>query len=186
MRDMSRQAVVHQVKLLDQQVLDRVAKVESEVLDHVLPRVAVAADYGRLWFGVAAVLVITGRPDARRAAVRGLASLALASPTANLLAKGVFRRVRPAAGRVPQARWLRRTPVSSSFPSGHSASAAAFATGAALEIPALAVPLGGLAALVMASRVVTGVHYPSDVAAGSALGVGAALLTLRWRPRGRR
>jgi undecaprenyl-diphosphatase len=63
------------------------------------------------------------------------------------------------------------------------ASAAAFATGVALEVPALAVPVGGLAAAVGASRVTSRMHYPSDVLAGFALGTAAGLLTLRWWPR---
>jgi undecaprenyl-diphosphatase len=32
------------------------------------------------------------------------------------------------------------------------------------------------------SRVVNGVHYPSDIAGGWAVGVGVAMLTLRWWP----
>jgi undecaprenyl-diphosphatase len=46
-------------------------------------------------------------------------------------------------------------------------------------VPALAVPVGGLAAAVGASRVISRVHYPSDVLAGFALGTAAA----RGRPR---
>jgi membrane-associated phospholipid phosphatase len=176
-------AVVGRLTTFDQGLVDRVARVESELLDHALPRLGAAADYGRLWICIAAVLALTGR-DGRRAAVRGLVSLGVASATANILAKGVFRRGRPTLHHVPPHRWLGRAPVTTSFPSGHSASAAAFATGASLEMPGLAVPLGPLAVGVVVSRVVTGVHYPSDVAAGSALGVGAALLTLRWWPRG--
>jgi undecaprenyl-diphosphatase len=144
----------------------------------------VAANYSRLWLGVAAGLVLTGRADARRAAVRGLVSLAVASATANVLAKGLSGRARPAVAQVPVVRRLRRAPLTTSFPSGHAASAAAFATGASLEMPALAVAVGGLAAAVAGSRIVTGAHYPSDVVAGAALGVGAATLTLRWWRRG--
>jgi undecaprenyl-diphosphatase len=80
---------------------------------------------------------------------------------------------------VPPVRLLRQQPSSSSFPSGHSASAAAFATGVALQQPWLALPVGSLAAAVIYSRVHTGVHYPGDVAAGAAIGVGSALLLRR-------
>ena len=168
----------------DQRVLDHVAGVESGVLDRVLPPLSVAANYSRLWLGFSAVLVMTGRADARRAAVRGLVAVAVASATANVLAKGVSRRVRPLAGQVPEARRLRRPPITTSFPSGHAASAAAFATGVSLEMPALAVGVGGLATAVAASRVVTGAHYPSDVAAGAVLGIGVGTLTVRWWRRG--
>jgi membrane-associated phospholipid phosphatase len=74
-------------------------------------------------------------------------------------------------------------PHSSSFPSGHSAAAFAFATGACIELPVLAVPLAPLAGAVAYSRVHTGVHYPSDVAVGVGIGVGSGLLATRWPPR---
>lgn len=168
------------VTAMDQRLLDRLAAVESGVLDHALPRLGRAANHGRLWFGVAGVLVLTGRRDARRAAVRGLVSLGVASGVANVVAKQMVRRVRPTVDLLPPVRWLRRAPVTTSFPSGHSASAAAFATGAAAEMPVLALPLGGLAAGVAISRVVTGAHYPSDVVTGVLLGASVGAATLRW------
>ena len=54
--------------------------------------------------------------------------------------------------------------------------------GAGLEMPALAAPVGALAAAVGISRVVSDVHYPSDIAGGLAVGVGVAMLTLRLWP----
>ena len=52
-------------------------------------------------------------------------------------------------------------------------------------MPALAVPVGALAAAVGMARVVNGVHYPSDIAGGWVFGVGVGMLTLRWWPPGR-
>jgi len=49
-------------------------------------------------------------------------------------------------------------------------------------MPALAAPVGALAAAVGISRVVSDVHYPSDIAGGWPVGVGVAMLTLRWWP----
>ncbi|KOS53769.1 bifunctional phosphatase PAP2/diacylglycerol kinase family protein, partial [Rhodococcus rhodochrous] len=72
------------------------------------------------------------------------------------------------------------TPRSSSFPSGHSASAAAFATGMALESPLTGAVLAPVAAAVAYSRVHTGVHWPADVVTGVALGTAVALATRRW------
>ncbi len=70
-------------------------------------------------------------------------------------------------------------PRSTSFPSGHSAAAFAFATGACEELPVLAPVLVPLAGAVAYSRVHTGVHYPSDVAAGAAIGIGSGMLAKR-------
>lgn len=148
----------------------RLAGWHAPLLDRTLPPLTEAASYSRLWLGLAGVLSL--KPGAtRRAGVHGIAGIALASPIANLVGKVTFPRDRPYAHPVPHIRRAARRPDSSSFPSGHSASAAAFATGVALEAPALAVPIGVLAGLVCLSRVYTGVHYPLDVMAGIGLGV---------------
>ncbi|MCK1819008.1 phosphoesterase [Streptomyces sp. XM83C] len=93
----------------------------------VLPRLSRAADHGVLWFATAAAMAASRTPRARRAAVRGVASLALASVTINTLGKRSVRRPRPALDPVPAVRQLKRQPITTSFPSGHAASAAAFA-----------------------------------------------------------
>lgn len=135
-----------------------------------MPRLTGLADHSKLWVGPAAVLTLTGSPRARRAAGRGITTLAATGLIANQVAKRLNRRPRPLLLRVPLARIAGRIPTSTSFPSGHAASAAAFASAVALEIPALRVPLATLAGLVGFSRVATGAHYPSDVAAGFVLG----------------
>jgi undecaprenyl-diphosphatase len=67
----------------------------------------------------------------------------------------------------------RRAPVpdKGSFPSGHTLHAVMGALVVAHLMPALTVPFVVIALLVAASRVVLGVHYPSDVAAGACLGL---------------
>ncbi len=66
-------------------------------------------------------------------------------------------------------------PSTSSFPSGHATVSFACATVLALAVPRLRTPLFALAALIAYSRVYVGVHYPADVLAGAALGVGIAI-----------
>jgi diacylglycerol kinase family enzyme/membrane-associated phospholipid phosphatase len=159
------------------------AALHAPILDRVLPPLSRSADHGRLWMGVATALAATGRRSGRRAALRGLLALALASAVANLPAKLALRRPRPPLDLVPVARHLSRLPVTWSLPSGHSASAAAFATGVALESRRAAGPVAALAAAVGFSRVYTGVHYPGDVVVGAAIGVAAAVTTTRFWPR---
>lgn len=170
------------ISAFDRRLMGLVSPSQSRVLDHVLPKLGRAADHSKLWIGLAATMAATPRRNTRRAALRGLASVSLASASANLVGKTLIRRKRPGLVDIPLIRQLRRAPDSSSFPSGHAASAAAFATGVALENPYLALPIGALAVGVAASRVVTGVHYPTDVVAGAALGVAAGLVTTRWWP----
>jgi len=133
------------------------------------------------------VMAATGGPRARRAAAHGVASLALASAVINTLGKRSVRRPRPLLDAVPLMRRLKRQPITTSFPSGHSASAAAFATGVALESGVRGAAVAPVAGAVALSRVYTGVHFPGDVLVGAALGVGAAFavrgLVSSRRPR---
>ncbi len=69
-----------------------------------------------------------------------------------------------------------------SFPSGHTLHAVCFTIVAVTHHPVLAGVLLPFAMLVAASRVVLGLHYPSDVAAGAALGAMLAVATLHFWP----
>jgi len=170
------------IAAFDRAALRRIAETDSRLLDVVMPRLSRLANHGWLWIAVAAALRASGDRWARRAAWRGLGGLAAASATANIVGKSLAARDRP-RDQVPGARQLAQAPRTTSFPSGHAASAAAFATGVALEKPGLAAPVIAVAAAVGASRVVTGVHYPSDVLAGFTIGAAAGMMTLRWWPR---
>ncbi|MFD4631784.1 bifunctional phosphatase PAP2/diacylglycerol kinase family protein [Streptomyces sp. NPDC058284] len=167
---------------IDRRWFERVASARLPGAEQLLPPLSRAANHGRLWFGSAAVLAAVGGPAARRAARRGVGALALASLTTNSVAKYAVRRRRPVMAGVPAVRHLGERPWTSSFPSGHSASAAAFAVGVALEAPRYGALLAPVAAAVAFSRVYVGVHYPGDVLAGCALGAAAAALTCYWWP----
>jgi membrane-associated phospholipid phosphatase len=170
----------------DKRAFDLIARADLPVLDALLPRLSSAADKAMLWGLVAGVLMMTGRPRLQRAGVRGLLAISLASPAANLIAKQAFRRPRPLTDLIPLIR-RRRVPASSSLPSGHSASAVAFAVAVAKDVPLpVATPVSLLAAGVAASRVYVGAHYPGDVIMGVAIGAAAgwgALACGRWLER---
>ena len=142
-------------------------------VDRGYARLSRAADRGVLWFSIAAVLVVV---RSRRAGLRGVASLTVASILANLVGKKLFGGERPLLKDVPVGRHLKKSPTSPSFPSGHSASAAAFATGVALESPRAALAIGPVAGGVAYSRLHTGAHWFSDVVGGIAIGMAVALL----------
>jgi undecaprenyl-diphosphatase len=63
-----------------------------------------------------------------------------------------------------------------SFPSGHTLHAVTFTWLAVERFPTLGWILIPLASLIAASRVVLGLHYPSDVLAGGAIGIGLGLM----------
>ncbi len=163
--------VVRGGRALDGALYAAVAGGSTPSLDRALRELSRAADRSKISLCVAGALAVAGgRP--RRAALRGVGSVALTSAVANLLAKRLVRRSRPdrEAARVAVGRRV-PMPASASFPSGHTASAAAFATAVGAELPPAALPLGALAGAVGYARVHTGVHYPGDVAAGALLGV---------------
>jgi undecaprenyl-diphosphatase len=117
-------------------------------------------------------MAAVGGARGRRAAALGALAIGAASAVSNLAIKPLARRRRPAyadADRAPVSRRVRR-PASASFPSGHAASAVAFASAVGETAPGTWIPLHVAAALVGYSRVHTGVHYPSDVAAGAVVG----------------
>lgn len=165
-------ATVREASALDHAVYAAVAAAGTPSIDRELAALSRAADHSKLWLGCAAGLALGGGPRGRRAAVRGLAAIAVASGGVNLGVKLLSRRRRPDRADVPEARHV-PMPISSSFPSGHAASAFAFATAAGHGLVAVDLPLRVLATAVAYSRIHVGVHYPGDVLVGALIG-GAA------------
>jgi undecaprenyl-diphosphatase len=131
---------------------------------------------GPMWVLSLVLLLLFGGPQADRVAL-----VALGLGAANLalywaIKRGTrrerpFRRCDDIRACVPAADLF-------SFPSGHTLHAVSFAVLFGGQFPALAALLWSFAVLVAVSRVVLGVHYPSDVVAGAALGGTTAHLAL--------
>lgn len=164
---------------LDRAISRAVSGLPPSPVDDAMKTASLAANHSLLWFAVAGLLAAR-RGSSRKAALRGVFAIAAASSTANAVLKPLLPRRRPAASELPAYQTLDDPPTSSSFPSGHAASAAAFATAVAMESPRLGLAVAPLAATVAYSRVHVGVHWASDVVSGAALGAGLALLSRRW------
>lgn len=189
-RPRPRSASLAEVERVDRAVYAAIAGTDTPRLDRAMRRLSSAADYSKLSITAGAMLALGGGRRGRQAALSGLASVAATATIVNVLVKPVGRRRRPdrATGQVPVDRQV-RMPASRSFPSGHTAAAAAFASGVGRVWPAAGIPLHALAALVGYSRVHTGVHYPGDVLGGALLGAmisdaTAGSIAARRAPRG--
>jgi membrane-associated phospholipid phosphatase len=175
-------AALRELGAIDRAVYQAVAATPSAQLDHAFRRISTAADHSRLWLGISAATALLGGSQGRRTAFDGLLAIGSTSAAVNLGIKPLARRRRPS--RVEAAGFAARyvpMPSSTSFPSGHAASAFAFAYAVTRDLPGLAVPISLLAGAVAYSRVHTGVHYPGDVVVGSILGAGTAAMVLGAR-----
>lgn len=145
------------------------------------------SDVGELWI-ILCVIALFFRKT-RKAGALGLTALLLGHVTTSVILKNLIQRPRPfwnVAGLVP----LIELPDSTSFPSGHSC--AAFAAVSALVgvlrkedfWPKWASGVLIVMAVLMAfSRAYVGVHYPTDILAGSLVGLLSGLIALRYGGR---
>jgi len=165
----------------DQALYVAVAASPTPWLDEPVRRLSRSANFSRLWLAIAAAIAVAGGPDGRRAALRGVIAIGATSAAVNIGMKTIRPRPRPdrAGAHVPAARQV-AMPSSGSFPSGHSASAFAFASSVGASLPAAATPLLALAAAVACSRVYTGVHFPGDVIIGSVIGAAIGRAVASW------
>ncbi|WP_205696346.1 phosphatase PAP2 family protein [Conexibacter sp. SYSU D00693] len=132
-------------------------------------RFSACGEHAACWIAVGAVGAAVDRPRRERW-LKALAIVALAYAI-NVVLKSVVRRKRPVIDGLPA---LIATPTKLSFPSSHAASSFAAARAYSALVPGA--PLYATAAAMATSRVMLGVHYPSDVLCGAALGAGIGSL----------
>lgn len=131
---------------------------------------------GVFWYALMAALVLADGYDGLRASAHLAATGVIALALYKLL-KRWTRRPRPFASDQRIHAWV--APLDEfSFPSGHTLHAVAFSLVAMAHYPALGWVLVPFTASVAASRVVLGLHYPSDVLAATAIGSTLAGISL--------
>ena len=167
--------VARKIRDLDRALFRAVFGVKWAPLTSVMRAFTVVGSAGALWgFLAAAAFLLTGL-EPSRLLVPWVAIAA--SWTVAEGAKYLFDRARPFLWDAEIAPLI-KTPSSSSFPSGHSATAAAGALTLSVLYPPFAPVLVLAGLLVVLSRVYLGVHFPFDVLAGVVIGATTSVAVL--------
>jgi membrane-associated phospholipid phosphatase len=169
--------VLRVLKRADRRVLRAMrTRGHSPPAETAIKALATAGEWGVVW--VAIGLAGAAVDSRRRARWLRAVPVAPAAVGLNYLVKVGVRRDRPRLRRLPP---LASAPSALSFPSAHATSSLAAATAMGRVQPRARLPLFGLAVALCATRPYLGMHYPSDVLAGAALGaaLGAAWPGLR-------
>jgi membrane-associated phospholipid phosphatase len=172
--------MLSRVHALDLRIDAWVERIRGPRLDPVFYGLSSAADHGLVWLLVGATRA--ARHGDPAVALRMGATLGVESLLTNGPIKAMFRRVRPATDHPPEGPlpYGMHRPVTSSFPSGHAASAF---TAATLLAGGPATPVWfALAAAIASSRVYTRMHHTSDIVAGAALGIALGTVARRVLP----
>ena len=129
-----------------------------------------------LFLALVVLLVVAAgeRAELRRAGVAAGLGAAVALGCAQVITR-IVERPRPFVADPGGVHLFAHHAADAGFPSDHATAAFAIATAVALRDRRLGAAVIALAAIVCVGRVALGVHYPSDVLAGAALGTAVSL-----------
>jgi membrane-associated phospholipid phosphatase len=159
--------VLERLQELDRRLLRAMrTRYHPPQIEEAMKALGTAGEWGAVWvaIGVAAAAVDTPRRERWLRA----GAVAPAAVGVNYLVKLAVRRRRPRLRRLPP---LAAAPSELSFPSAHATSSVAAAAAMGRVAPGSRPPLYGLAGAICMTRPYLGMHYPSDVLGGVALGL---------------
>jgi len=168
-------AVWNQIQSNDHRLMRRVHRWRAPRWFRILMIVATRGGDGWLWYAFGLILLLYGG-EHRFAAIGAGASSAVVGIFLFRALKRTSRRKRPCE--IEPHCWASILPPDKySFPSGHSITAFAVAISLGLFYPFLQPILLAVAFLIAASRIILGMHFLSDVIAGSAIGATLGLVS---------
>jgi undecaprenyl-diphosphatase len=173
---MSMNQVLNRIQALDSALCVTVSHTSQYRLIRDWFRIISRLGDGVFWYILMLAILIVQQTDGVKPVLHMLA----AGLTGTLIYKWLKHKThRPRPYQVHQDVWLVGKPLDHfSFPSGHTLHAVAFGLVALFYFPVLAIVLIPFIVMVAMSRVILGLHYPSDVLAGAAIGYVIALISI--------
>ncbi len=173
---MSMNQVLNRIQALDSALCVTVSHTSQYRLIRDWFRMISRLGDGVFWYTLMLAILITEQADGVKPVLHMLA----AGLTGTLIYKWLKHKThRPRPYQVHQDVFMSGKPLDHfSFPSGHTLHAVAFGLVALFYFPLLAVVLIPFIIMVAMSRVILGLHYPSDVLAGAAIGYVIALISI--------
>ncbi len=142
--------------------------IHNSVLDFIVPKITFLGNAG--WFWIVVVLLLLVLPFNRKIGVQATISLILTVIVCNVILKPSIMNCRP-CWLEPEVQLLVKVPHDFSFPSGHSNASFAVATAIFTRNKKLGIPALVLAVMIAISRLYVFVHWPTDVLAGTCVGI---------------
>ncbi|QEK13682.1 phosphatase PAP2 family protein [Crassaminicella thermophila] len=149
---------------------------QSAILDKIMPVITHLGDKGMIWIILSCVLMMSKKY--RKVGILSIVALVLSTVIGEAFLKHIIGRTRPFL-EVPDIHLLIKKPLTYAFPSGHTTSSFAVAGVISNKLELYRIPFMLLAILIAFSRLYLFVHYPTDILAGIALGLGCSRITLK-------
>lgn len=142
--------------------------IHNSFLDWLVPKITSLGNAG--WFWIVLIIILLILPYNRKMGVQAAISITVTFMICNLVLKPWVMRCRP-CWLEPEVQLLVKMPHDFSFPSGHSNASFAVATAILTRNKKLGIPAIILATAIAISRMYVFVHWPTDVLAGTFIGI---------------